>query len=224
MPRIDLRIRVNHTTGLIMMHEWTIATDWSGAESEPGLQIDHEIRVHSSTHLNESHSDMKHSLICSYCHETVLPGESHQVTNDGNLVLHFECFTRLVVGSVTHQLQKCTCYGCDQGDPPEWTRRQAAKAASELYHTGCYENPNHQSTLFSVSVFKPSLNWRWSLGGDHGTVRLPWPDHCREVVWSFLLFWRLLILKHVGSGRCYGELVWTSWHRTSGLGAGYVLG
>jgi hypothetical protein len=101
---------------------------------------------------------MKHIRKCHYCCEIILPGEKSRVTNEGRLIFHFECFMRMIVGPVSHQLQKCSCFGGDERDPPEWTRRQAAKAASDLYCKGYYESPTHQSPTIFLDLFKPSLN------------------------------------------------------------------
>jgi hypothetical protein len=40
---------------------------------------------------------------------------------------------RQLVGSISHQLKKCSCYGGDWEDPPELTKREAARLASEEY-------------------------------------------------------------------------------------------
>lgn len=42
---------------------------------------------------------------------------------------HQECFLRMVLGSVGHQQHRCSCYGGTDEDPPEMTRREAARAA-----------------------------------------------------------------------------------------------
>jgi hypothetical protein len=47
---------------------------------------------------------------------------------------HRECMVRQVVGSVGHLQRRCPCYGGTETDPPEMTRREAARAACELYH------------------------------------------------------------------------------------------
>lgn len=107
---------------------------------------------------SEDYLSMKHTKTCPHCCEIVLPTDNFAVVNDGQEVFHFECFMRTMVGSVSHQLKKCSCYGGDQEDPPEWTARQAAKAASDLYHKGCYENPPHKSTALPFRIPDPSLN------------------------------------------------------------------
>jgi hypothetical protein len=72
---------------------------------------------------------------CLYCGESVLPWDDQRDTNDGALIWHAECLMRQIVGSVGHQMRRCHCYGGSEGDPPGMTRREAAKAAAELFIT-----------------------------------------------------------------------------------------
>lgn len=80
---------------------------------------------------------------CPWCEEGVLPEEEDfrgprmhiDANGRGSLRLwHRECAARSVLGSVAHLERRCSCFGGDQtdGDPPGYTRRQAAKAALEL--------------------------------------------------------------------------------------------
>jgi hypothetical protein len=46
---------------------------------------------------------------------------------------HRECYLRHIFGSVGHQMKTCSCYGGTQEDPEGMTRREAAKAAVELF-------------------------------------------------------------------------------------------
>ncbi len=46
---------------------------------------------------------------------------------------HRECFLRGVVGSVGHQLGRCSCFGGTEDDPPGMTKRAAARAAVALF-------------------------------------------------------------------------------------------
>lgn len=62
---------------------------------------------------------------CQHCGEPILLSEDfcHSV--------HRECAARMVIGSVAHIERRCGCYvsGSMEGDPPEATRREAARAA-----------------------------------------------------------------------------------------------
>jgi hypothetical protein len=69
--------------------------------------------------------------LCIFCEEPLLPST---IDPDGpQSAMHMECMTRSVVGSVAHQLCRCSCFipGSEEGDPPGMTRRQAALAAVE---------------------------------------------------------------------------------------------
>jgi hypothetical protein len=67
---------------------------------------------------------------CDYCEEEILPGE--RAPNPGS-DFHHECLFRMGVGSVGHVNRRCNCYGGNEGDPEGMTRREAARAALELY-------------------------------------------------------------------------------------------
>lgn len=70
---------------------------------------------------------------CTYCDEPVLPGEQH-LSFHGE-PMHQECGFRSVVGSVAHVLKRCHCYklGSKLNDPPGMTKREAARAALNLF-------------------------------------------------------------------------------------------
>jgi hypothetical protein len=71
-------------------------------------------------------------MTCLHCGEALLPTEDHR---DG---LHIECIARLTLGSIGHQMHQCPCYGGTVEDPPNFTKRQAARAAymcGALAHT-----------------------------------------------------------------------------------------
>jgi hypothetical protein len=53
------------------------------------------------------------------------------INGDGRI--HHECLIRAVVGSVGHQLRRCSCYGGDEEDPPGLTKREAARLAAETH-------------------------------------------------------------------------------------------
>jgi hypothetical protein len=63
---------------------------------------------------------------CGYCAEPIRLGD--QGVLRGEAVLHRECDLRLVLGGVNHLKRRCGCYGgFDDEDPPDLTRRQAAR-------------------------------------------------------------------------------------------------
>lgn len=57
-----------------------------------------------------------------------LTAEGHQTR-----YFHHECGFRTAMGSLAHMQQRCSCYGGTEDDPPEMTKRQAARAALEAY-------------------------------------------------------------------------------------------
>jgi hypothetical protein len=66
---------------------------------------------------------------CLLCEEAVAQGDIGTINFAGQ-VTHYECSMRDMVGSVAHQLRRCSCYGgSDEEDPPEMTWRQAARLA-----------------------------------------------------------------------------------------------
>lgn len=68
---------------------------------------------------------------CAFCDEPVLPGEALAATN---VLAHWECGLRAVVGGVNHLRGLCSCCGgTEPPDPPGMTRREAARAAVEHY-------------------------------------------------------------------------------------------
>lgn len=72
---------------------------------------------------------------CLLCDEAVRDGDSGTV-DPGGRVMHYECVMRASIGSVGHQLRRCSCYNKldPQEDPPGMSRRQAAIAACALWH------------------------------------------------------------------------------------------
>ena len=69
---------------------------------------------------------------CILCDELIVASDAGTVNRAGQ-ISHYECSLRAVVGSVGHQLKRCSCYGGDQEDPEGMTRRQAAVAASRVH-------------------------------------------------------------------------------------------
>lgn len=83
---------------------------------------------------------------CPHCNEPIAPGDTSgpiitRIGADGRVDcprLHLECSMRSVIGSVGHLLGKCSCPGGtgEMDDPPGMTKREAAKAAYELWRSG----------------------------------------------------------------------------------------
>jgi len=82
-------------------------------------------------HLDEAPQPI--GAACVHCDEAVGPDDDGVVYANGPIA-HFECFMRRIVGSVNHQLRRCSCYGGDGPDePPELTRRESARLALALW-------------------------------------------------------------------------------------------
>ena len=77
---------------------------------------------------------------CFSCKELVAEGDSGvmmPLVEAGSATYapqHRECFLRRIVGSVGHQQGTCSCYGGQEEDPPEMTKREAALAATKLFY------------------------------------------------------------------------------------------
>jgi hypothetical protein len=75
--------------------------------------------------------------VCFRCEEPILPGEEaaqnvHFFNADGTVTesaWHHECALRSIIGSVGHLRGTCSCNGGTEEDPPEMSRREAARAA-----------------------------------------------------------------------------------------------
>jgi len=82
---------------------------------------------------------------CAWCGEPILRGEDGIEDQDGRCE-HIECFIRSIVGSVTHQKQRCPCYGgSDEHDEKGIPKRAAARAAFENWQRwgAADANPRH---------------------------------------------------------------------------------
>lgn len=66
---------------------------------------------------------------CTWCKEPVGALEQHPHFQQP---MHGECGFRSIAGSVAHIEHRCGCYvqGSDENDPPQMTKRQAARAAA----------------------------------------------------------------------------------------------
>ena len=70
---------------------------------------------------------------CVLCDEPVAEGDTGTINLSGQ-VTHYECHLRVVIGSVGHQMKRCSCYGGTEEDPPGLSQRQAAQAAVEYWY------------------------------------------------------------------------------------------
>jgi hypothetical protein len=78
---------------------------------------------------------------CDWCGDLVVAGDygvtmPRILSEDGGVttaVFHRECHLRQIFGSVGHQQLQCRCYGGTTEDPPELTKRQAARAAVDYF-------------------------------------------------------------------------------------------
>lgn len=73
--------------------------------------------------------------LCILCEEAVIEGDTGTIDLGGR-VTHHECAMRGIIGSVGHQMRRCSCYvpqEISEEDPAGMTRREAAIAAVALW-------------------------------------------------------------------------------------------
>jgi hypothetical protein len=73
-------------------------------------------------------------IVCLFCDEPIAWGDSlarHPInTEDGLRIAHEECALRAVIGGINHLRGLCTCCGGTlEPDPPNVTKREAARLA-----------------------------------------------------------------------------------------------
>ena len=70
--------------------------------------------------------------ICVHCSEEITPEER---INEAEGQLHPECLLRTVVGSLSHQMRRCSCYGfkTGDGDDPNLSVRENARQATRYF-------------------------------------------------------------------------------------------
>lgn len=86
---------------------------------------------------------MPEPLSCYWCGEAIDPSEPHDRIPflDAQMQPHWayrhrECMIRSVVGGVNHLMGRCCCCGGDlPPDPPDLTRREAARQAVALWES-----------------------------------------------------------------------------------------
>jgi hypothetical protein len=85
------------------------------------------------------HADAPVDHACARCCERIAAGEPGVLmpyfngTAYRSEAWHRECYLRMVVGSVGHQLGRCSCHGGTEEDPEGMSTREAAAAAVALY-------------------------------------------------------------------------------------------
>ena len=74
---------------------------------------------------------------CGRCNETIVEGDDGLIVPllggdaaHADVPYHYECHLRGIVGGLNHQLGRCTCCGgTEPPDPPNMSRREAARLA-----------------------------------------------------------------------------------------------
>jgi hypothetical protein len=70
---------------------------------------------------------------CQWCTEAIEADASGWGSTRHGPWMHLECFMRMMLGSVGHQLGVCSCHGGAYEDSPEMSTRDAARAAWENF-------------------------------------------------------------------------------------------
>ena len=78
-------------------------------------------------HCNEPIGIMDDGWVCPYLGGCSGPDE---------LAFHRACFMRSTIGSVAHQMRRCSCFvrGSTEEDHPAMTKREAAEAAMAYFY------------------------------------------------------------------------------------------
>ena len=93
--------------------------------------------------------------ICLYCGEPIVESDrglllpqgciSDEVRDPVNCPIHLECMIRSAVGSLGHLRRTCSCFGGEEEDPPNMTKRQAAIAAFNEFNLRGIDEINPKS-------------------------------------------------------------------------------
>lgn len=78
------------------------------------------------------------SRLCRFCDEYVEYDDLRVPL--GMRPIHYPCFVRRIVGSVGHQLKRCSCYGGTEDDPPNLSKKEAAEAAALICNQTKFKN------------------------------------------------------------------------------------
>ena len=74
---------------------------------------------------------MRPPFRCRWCEEMVKIGDLMHTLLPG---YHYACALRTMLGSIAHLRGTCSCYseGSTDGDPPDLTKRQAARLVADF--------------------------------------------------------------------------------------------
>jgi len=80
---------------------------------------------------DETHEETPTGASCKWCDETIESDDDGFLSpsTEGILAFHQHCFLRQITGSLGHIQKKCSCYGGNEEDPTDMTKREAAVAA-----------------------------------------------------------------------------------------------
>ena len=77
-------------------------------------------------------------FVCPWCAEATVMTDNGVMLSDWRddepvQVIHRECFRRMLLGSIAHIERRCSCSvpGSTESDPPEMTKREAAKLVDD---------------------------------------------------------------------------------------------
>ncbi len=73
--------------------------------------------------------------ICLHCDETIKENDEGEMIGslEGLRPIHRECLIRSLVGSIGHQQHKCSCFGGNEEDPTNVSKREAARIAANYF-------------------------------------------------------------------------------------------
>jgi hypothetical protein len=79
------------------------------------------------------HVETPVGAVCIHCDELIEEGDTGVIYANGP-VAHRDCFLRGVFGSRAHIEKRCSCFvdGATETDPPDLTKREAAKEVAQI--------------------------------------------------------------------------------------------
>jgi hypothetical protein len=108
--------------------------------------VEHVARAALRDAAAEAHHDSELEIVdvpvgqlCGWCAELIARTDRgvimdhHSQWGIFERPYHDECQFRMLVGSLGHLTEGCSCFGGHAGDPPGMTRREAARAAMSYW-------------------------------------------------------------------------------------------